>query len=197
MKFRARLVAAVLTLALFQLLAVYAHAQNGGILLRQRIYTYGCLSVASPSTEANGRRVFVRTGWDALDLSLLHDITELNRQFGVFVPVYFEATDDPRDKNAYFTNQKFPELLRADGGDLNMAITGSVFITSSLLKDEFNSGGYSVPAILGHEFAHAMQYQNNFPFSGKWQELHADYLAGWFTGHRQRFLPQDASQAMV
>jgi hypothetical protein len=26
--------------------------------------------------------------------------------------------------------------------------------------------------------------------------LHADYLAGWFTAHRQRFLPQDANQAL-
>lgn len=153
------------------------------------------MSGTSASTESKGMEVFVNTGWQALDTSLFYDIGELNKQFGVSVPLYFIKSSDD-EKNAFFTNQKFPDLIRADRADPNMFVTGSVFVTSGLLKNEFRSGGYAIPAVLGHEYAHAMQYANRFPHSGKWRELHADYLAGWFTAHRQRFLPQDANQAL-
>ena len=79
-------------------------------------------------------------------------------------------------------------------------MTGSVFISSGLLIKEYketNGSLMSIPAILGHEFAHGMQSDNNFPYSGKWRELHADYLAGWFIGHRGRFRPQNAIQAIL
>lgn len=196
MKPRVRLSTTFFTLVLLHALTISAAAQGGrGITVRQRITTYGCLSGSSASTESRDMEVFVRTGWQTLDTSLYWDIGELNKQFGVAVPVYFIKSADG-EKNAFFTGQKFPELIRADGGDPSQIVTGSVFITSGLLKNEFRSGGYAIPAILGHEFAHAMQHANRFSYAGKWQELHADYLAGWFTAHRQRVLPQDANQAL-
>jgi hypothetical protein len=196
MKPTSRLLTTVATLVLLHVFAAAALARaGGGITVRQRITTYGCLAASSASTASRSMEVFVKTGWQTLDTSLYWDIGELNRQFGVSVPVYFIKTSDD-EKNAFFTGQKFPDLIRAEGADPSMSVTGSVFITSGLLKNEFRSGGYAIPAILGHEYAHAMQYANRFAYSGKWQELHADYLAGWFTAHRQRHLPQDADQAL-
>jgi hypothetical protein len=54
-----------------------------------------------------------------------------------------------------------------------------------------------MPAIVAHEYAHIAQFKYKFPWTeGKWPELHADFLAGWFIAHRERFpLPNDAYQA--
>lgn len=158
---------------------------------------YGCLAGKSATAQIPHAQVAVRTGHLPLDNVMVEDITELDNRFGVTVPVYFLANES---QNAFFTPTKFPDLIRADGANPNMLVTGSVFFSAGLLIAEFkatNGSLMSVPAIMAHEFAHAMQYKNNFPYNGKWRELHADYMAGWYIGHRGRFRPQNASQAFL
>jgi hypothetical protein len=56
-----------------------------------------------------------------------------------------------------------------------------------------------IPTILAHEFAHILQFKNQFPKlpTAKWQELHADFMAGWFTGHRSRYRPHVAMNSLI
>jgi hypothetical protein len=165
--------------------------------LAQNVPVYGCLAGRSATVNLTEKRIFVRTGLPDLDAVIIDDLTELDAKFGVNVPVYF-LNDELA--NAFFTPTKFPARILEDGGDPNMSVTGSVFFSIPLLMKEFrdtNGSLMSVPAILAHEFAHAMQFNNRFPYQGKWRELHADYMAGWFIAHRGRFRSQNAWQAMI
>lgn len=161
-----------------------------GISIQAQTWTvpiYGCIQGRSSTAVINNPAILVRTGEPALDADIQDDITELNNLFKVNVPVYFP---NDRLESAFFTAYKFPELIIKDDGDPRQAFTGSVFISISFLKREWreNRGNLmSVPGILGHEYAHAMQFNKKFPYGGKWKELHADFLAGWFVAHRTRF----------
>jgi len=194
MKLTARFLTMLTAFLLLSSLATTAQAQRG-TRLNLRVSTYGCLAGDSKTTDLEN--VYVNTGWQALDTAMLEDITALNRVFGVNVPLYFL---DDKSKNAFFVALKFPPLMQLDGMDPNLPVTGSVFMDATLLKSEFQEGGgsgMSIPAILGHEYAHAMQSANNFPLSGKWAELHADYLAGWFIALRGIFRLQDPNRAWI
>jgi hypothetical protein len=193
MKSRIRLNVVATVLALLSLLATSAQAQE--VTLNVSVNTYGCM--AGTKTTADIRKAYVITGWQVLDNAMLEDITALDRAYGVNVPLYFL---NDGSKNAFFVPLKFPRLIEADGGDPGMSITGSVFVDATLLKSEFEESkgsGMSIPAILGHEYAHAMQYANSFPYEGKWAELHADYMAGWFIALRGIFRPQDPNRAWI
>lgn len=191
MKLRASIVATMTVVLLLQMFPVFVQAQDW------EVPVYGCLAGGSSTARLTKKKVFVNTSDAAFNNVVLEDITALDYAFGVTVPVYF--INDGR-KNAFFTPRKFASLIAEDRADPNMAVTGSVFIGFTLIHEEYketNGTLMSIPAILGHEFAHAMQYKNKFPYEGKWRELHADYLAGWFIGHRGRFRPQNAFQAFL
>lgn len=194
MKFRSKLLPSLITLVLLSFLAVSVQAQKG-VRLNLRVHTYGCLAGDSATTDLGD--VYVNTGWQQLDYAMWEDIGALNRAYGVNVPLYFI---NDGSKNAFFAPVRIPSLLQLDGADPNMQVTGSVFFDATLMKNEFQEGkgsGMSIPAILGHEYAHAMQHANNFPYQGKWAELHADYMAGWFIALRGVFRPQDPNRAWV
>jgi hypothetical protein len=149
--------------------------------------TYGCITGANPNGEVP---VYSNsTGRQDLDAAVLTEITEINKQFDVWLPVYFEIS---KDKNAFFTSEKYPDLIMADTGKSDLPLTGSLVIGVALWQDEMvSNSGYAIPAIMAHEGGHAAQYKKRFPYEGKWRELHADYMAGWFTGHRGRFIIQN------
>lgn len=186
MKFKFRLLIAITILCLF---AITAQAQV--------VPLYGCLQGNNTSTDLTNEKVSVRTGNQDLDNSLVEDITALDTNFGISVPVYFINNGDD---NAFFTPRKFPNLIVLDGGDQYSNVTGSIFLDVSLLIREFkenNGSRMSLPAIVGHEAAHGMQYRNRFPYNGKFMELHADLMAGWFVGYRGIFRPQNVEQAAM
>jgi len=112
--------------------------------------------------------------------ALIEDCNELRRVFGVNAPMMFMEEEDG-SPNAVGTNLVIDDN-RPDG---------TVFLGVKLLANEYrneNGQGWGIPSVLAHEFAHIMQYKYKFPdMNTKWQELHADYLAGWFTAHRSRF----------
>ena len=135
-------------------------------------------------------------GREALNQAIIQDIAILNKNYGVTAPVYFMES---KQVNAFFIAESFPALILADGGDPNTRFTGSVFVSTALLDQESketNGTLLTIPAILAHEFAHAMQCKNAFPYDGVRRELHADFMAGWYTAFRGRSgLPVNMEQA--
>lgn len=158
---------------------------------------YGCAAPPPPKAKDNSLEILVLLGDARLDSAIYEDLEQLSLLFNVSVPIYFPKTDS---KVAYFDTSKYPELMKKDGVDPNTPITGSVFISTGFLENEFaeNYGSeMSVPAIIAHEFSHALQYQMNSPFpKGIKRELQADFLAGWYVAHRCACMkPQDAGVA--
>jgi hypothetical protein len=133
----------------------------------------------------------------AIDYALLDDGAELSRLFAVQPAIfYMEETDEP---NACAVWLIYPTLLAEEGREKSCCPDGTVLIGLDLIQSEWRStggSGLSIPAILAHEYAHIAQFKYNSPLKGKWVELHADYLAGWYTGHRCRFRACNPFQAM-
>lgn len=133
---------------------------------------------------------------DNIDTALLMDGGELSRLFGVNPAIfYLRESGGP---NAFATSGRFPNLLAAEGRPFCCA-DGTVLIGLKLIDSEqaaTGGTGLSLPAILAHEYAHIMQFKYGFPYTGKWGELHADFMAGWYIGHRGRYpIQTDAYQA--
>lgn len=109
------------------------------------------------------------------------DCAELRSQFGIRAPLFF--VDEETSPNAvaidYPLDKRFPD--------------GTVLFGKKLFEREYSKGRFGIPTTIAHEFAHIMQYKRKFPaMTTKWQELHADFLAGWFTAHRARFWPDNS-----
>lgn len=161
-----------------------------------RVKLYGCIQAGSTEAEVNLRDYLVNTRDPYLDEAIHDDVVQLDGLFGVRVSVYF-----PNDGliEARFTPEQSRELILRDDGDPNARMTGTVLISLGFLQKEFaenNGSQMSVPAILAHEYAHAMQYANQFPFGeGVRKELHADFMAGWYVAHRCRCRIQDPNVA--
>lgn len=188
-----RLLALVVTIAVSHLFSTFPQAQTQSrrTIRVTEIRTYGCVRTRlSGEAPTDAVQISNSTGRQDIDRAVSIDITELDSQFNVYVPVYFELSDA---KNAFFTTDKYPELIMADKGTYDQPYNGSVILGLGLWNDEtVKNAGFALPAVIAHEFAHAMQHKNRFPQAGsKWAELHADYMAGWFTAHRGRFVFQN------
>jgi hypothetical protein len=117
----------------------------------------------------------------AIQKAVRADCVELRRQFGVGAPLFF--VDEETSPNAvaidYPLDKRLPD--------------GTVLFGKKLFEREYAKGRFGIPTTIAHEFAHIMQYKRKFPaMTTKWQELHADFLAGWFTAHRARFWPDNS-----
>jgi hypothetical protein len=132
---------------------------------------------------------------DNIDGALLTDGAELGRLFGVDPAIFYLR--ESRGPNAYATASRFPSLLAAEGRTYCCS-DGTVLLGLHLIDYEQKATGgtgQSIPAILAHEYAHIAQFKYGFPYTGKRRELHADYLAGWYIGHRLRFVQTNVYQA--
>jgi len=135
---------------------------------------------------------------NGIDEAILQDGDELSRLLRVY-PAIFYLKENGRP-NAFADTAIFNDLLRQEGRTSACCPDGTVFIGLALLSNEWRATygtGLSIPAIIAHEYAHIAQFKYKFPWTeGKWPELHADFLAGWFIAHRGRFpLPSNAYQA--
>jgi hypothetical protein len=142
-----------------------------------------------PGTPLAGNR------GDHIDNALLTDGAELSRLLGVDPAIFYLR--ESRGPNAYATTSRFPSLLAAEQRPFCCS-DGTVLIGLELIDTEQKATGGtgdSIPAILAHEYAHIAQFKYGFPYGGKWRELHADYLAGWYIGHRLRHVRTNAYQA--
>jgi hypothetical protein len=163
-----------------------------------RPHLYGCLHNRNTVDEINMKDYLVRTGNAALDADLEEDIARLDSVFGVHVSVYF-----PNDglQDARFTTETNATLMTRDDvpPSEQAQMSGSIFISRGLFEEEFQRYGtlMSIPGILAHEYAHAMQARYGFPYGkGIQRELHADFMSGWYTAYRCNCRQQDPRPAL-
>lgn len=135
------------------------------------------------------------TRWEA---ALLEDSEILNSLFGVHPHLFYIR--ERNGMNAFTDPHAYPELLAKEGTTPEECPDGTIFIGVSLIKaeyDETHGSLQSLPAVLAHEYGHVMQNHYRCPFQGKWRELHADFMAGYFIGHRERYRSQSVAEAMT
>ena len=137
----------------------------------------GCLRASHE--VLNGQTQLLQTSGDPrLDAALSQELRVLRTGFQAnpFFALYGGSSSD----NAFATP-----------GDANYQ-NGRVVFGLNLMHGELqrtNSTGYTIPIIMAHEFGHILQFQYGLHFKGKYQELQADYLAGWYMGNRERNVP--------
>jgi hypothetical protein len=156
----------------------------------------GCaLNAQSASIDEVGELLPGGTGNPSLDQGIQNDIIEIQRLFGVAAKMFLIR--ESGGPNAFALSTQHPaegEILRHYNLPPQAAPDGVVVFGVDLMTSEYNDSGfhtgYGIPSIIGHEYGHIMQFKNRFPLHGKWIELHADYMAGWFTAHRARHDPQ-------
>jgi hypothetical protein len=133
---------------------------------------------------------------NVIDQILLSHGAELSRQLSVDPAIFYvKESDGP---NAFATKARFPFLLAAEGRPNYDGPDGTVLFGLQLIQRELRASfgtGQTIAPILSHEFAHIAQYKYGFPYEGKWRELHADYVAGWYTAHTCRAGSCNAEQA--
>lgn len=126
------------------------------------------------------------------------EATALKRIFGVSAVLVF-VKEEGRP-NA-FADEAPLEVLRRFKIRDESARDGMVFLGVDLLEKEIHSyhrTGFSIPSIIAHEYAHILQFKYGLPFGDtKRYELHADFVAGWYTAHRSRFVPQNLYESMA
>jgi hypothetical protein len=179
--------------ALFALLialmvaAVLPPADAGG----RRVRPTGCSLKLSDDIEELGEVSAFMSGNDEFGRAMQMASIVLQSDFGVSVPMLF--LDDGRSPNAYYHPGNFTGLLRELGLDPALyKDRGLVLIGKTLMKGEQRAGRWhGTTAILAHEYAHAMQAKRHCPLTGKWRELHADLMAGWFTAREHRVVRRE------
>ena len=133
-----------------------------------------------------------------VDEAILGEGDELSRLLGVYPAVFYLR--EKGGPNALADAAIYDDLLRQEGRTSACCPDGTVLIGLALLRSEWRATfgtSLSMPAIIAHEYAHIAQFKYKLPWTeGKWPELHADFLAGWFIAHRGRFpVATDANQA--
>jgi hypothetical protein len=160
---------------------------------------FGCsLNAEILSTGGIGTLLPGGTGNRSLDSSIQTDVQELQRVFRVSAKMFL--LQEANNPNAFALSKPLPEVLASFRILPQSTPDGMVILGLNLMQSEYKSQfgtGHSIPSIIAHEYAHILQYKVGFPFTGKWRELHADYLAGWYTAHRSRFVPQNMVESML
>ena len=105
-----------------------------------------------------------------LDKIVRDEIIKLEKFFGVNVDFYFLL--ETYDANAMY--------FKSCSNNCN----GTVYLGIKLLIDQLQKehGIECVKAILAHEFGHCVQHLMNWNELGKRQELHSDFMSGYYTG---------------
>lgn len=154
----------------------------------QDAHTAAISGADSSHIEGVGRMIILPGLNPAVDQALREDCNELRKVFQVNAPMFF--MEEESGYNAVAT----PESLEGFVGD------GTVLFGRRMMELQYLNGTPDgIPTILAHEFAHILQYKARFPrlATAKWQELHADYMAGWFTGHRSRYKPHTPMNSLI
>lgn len=119
-----------------------------------------------------------------LDAMINQEANMVWQVFGV-VPNLF-LLDDTGCPNAYATREVTHPLANA----------GTIYYGRQLLLSELNDprrGGDAASGIMAHEFGHIVQFSRNtqFPKGTLHQELHADFLAGYYLGRKRLVMYTD------
>jgi hypothetical protein len=110
------------------------------------------------------------SGYAELDKIVFQEINQLQQFFGVKIDFFYLL--ETYNENAMYDRR------------CNYNCNGSVFLGIKMLNNQLKkeNGIESVRAILAHEFGHCVQFLMNWNEFGKRPELHADYMAGYYTG---------------
>ena len=124
------------------------------------------------------------TGSPKLDQILVNEAVLMQSEFGV--KAYLSAYNDQDGPNAF-----------AIDGNAYFIIMGK-----TLMLDEYVNinNANSIIAIMAHEFGHLLQYKNNLKANdgwfGKWPELQADFMSGWYMG-KKKYLPNSEFEKVI
>ncbi len=124
-------------------------------------------------------QILKTTGNVALDNSLNQEGNFLHNVFGIAPNLFI--FDDGRQPNAFASPQSTMP-----------GYSGTVYLGRTLLATELWSmakGSQAVAGIMAHEFAHVLQFESGTKSSGKYLELQADYLAGYYLGKKSYLSP--------
>lgn len=110
------------------------------------------------------------SGYADLDKIVFQEINQLQQFFGVKIDFFYLL--ETYNANAIYDRR------------CNYNCNGSVFLGIKMLYNQLQKehGIECVRAILAHEFGHCVQFLMNWNEFGKRPELHADYMAGYYTG---------------
>ena len=97
--------------------------------------------------------------------------------------------NDSNGPNAYAS----PEVTNAAYGPDGTVVFGMTLLRGELARDL--GYGFSVPAILAHEFTHIVQFKRHSSLNTMQRELQADYMAGWYMGRRGTWVLTDVRPA--
>ncbi|MEN9610925.1 MAG: hypothetical protein RLZZ628_1739 [Bacteroidota bacterium] len=119
------------------------------------------------------------TGSIALDKWLNGIIRDVQQEFYTFPAFYIY--DDGLNVNAY-----------ADWTDKGR---GKVAFGRNLLMTHYDpddkKSGWTIALILAHEYAHILQFQSHCTLNGKYRELQADFMAGFFLARQGKLSSED------
>ena len=154
----------------FRFVAVVAMVLLGLIFRAERVVASGCV-LQWLSDEFDGQSGFLTQSPNSnLNAAFQQEGLQLIAVFNVAPSGLFFV--DGSNPNAFAT----PEVMSANGPD------GTVVLGLSLASQELARDlgyGFSIPAIMAHEFGHILQFKRGGVTPGKNAELQADYLAGW------------------
>jgi hypothetical protein len=112
------------------------------------------------------------TGSKEVDQLIYGEGNKMDVFFGVSCEKYFLV--ESRGANAMFAPHTCSKHVHC---------TGSVYLGTQLVLSLYQEKLYArsnVIAVLAHEYAHAMQSKYGLNSNGKYRELHADYLSGFY-----------------
>lgn len=141
------------------------------------LHSYGDVKGALGSDPLeNG--LYAGLGNTKLDNIMAPEVDRLMRYFGAVVGVFSNP-----DNNAFATPQRLQNSVRPDG----TVVMGRQLIAEVTAKfsRQPSMGTHAIVGIFAHEFGHIAYYKSglNMP-RGKFPELHADFMSGWYTGIR-------------
>ncbi len=119
------------------------------------------------------------TGSLALDKWLNSIIREVQQEFYTFPAFYIY--DDGLNVNAYSD--------WSDNGRGKVAFGQNLLLTN-YDPDDKNSG-LTIALIIAHEYAHILQFQSHCALAGKYRELQADFMAGFFLARQGKVTGSD------
>ncbi len=139
-----------------------------------------CVSIGVNNPVTKGQ-LLSTTGSSKLDNILYTESSNMKNTFEINIPVY--AVDDTESPNCTF---------RPSASIITMGKT--------MMLDEIveTNGTNSIISIMAHEFGHAIQHKYNLNVNsdwiGKYPELHADFMAGWYMGKKKYLSSQEVLQ---
>lgn len=142
-------------------------------------YSDGCfLGAAAARSFQSNYEIRPTSGDRNLDYTMLSEAEILASNFGYRPGFFFFQESAEMGGNAFATTQNIDPA----------GSHGSVVFGLNLLFEELTRSwwGAAVVGIMAHEWAHIRQQNMGLAAATPVKELHADYMAGWYLGMKER-----------